>query len=738
MTPADGSDFAAPPTAQGTLTETQVILLQGGRVLLLFEGADAPPPITGTLGGDGKRQTWTAECWRHEVNDIERWCGLAVLDTLPPPHARLRDAADAREWCLNPPSHIDVAPQPLADLVRRSGVDCCAVFRFLVTHLLTGRTDSPETRAHHAFATAFFTAAAERDGFIEVLALPESGGLFAQGWSLSLTAGSATLASVAEDLAVREVEVALFEREDILAPGRGFCIFGKHWRDADPGTIDAVFFEKDGRLLRLDVVHGSMLTLTGTAATAHVVEMLPRIEAPDTILRAFRRVCRPCFAGADTLTGTDLPIAAAFDTLLRAPDGTLLVTGWMLDPLRRVDRVMLKSNQALYADLNIRWCPLPRADLNRAFGADPRFAGLLDEHDAMHGFIAHAPARRTQIDEAQVYLEIVLDDNTCLFRPVAVTPFDSAERLPQVLAALSPADPEFDRVIEEHLAPFLASVRPTATPPRRGGAARPIPLGEPGPARDIAALIPFATFAELQPIFGLLAGAPEAKALDLILVTSRAIASETLRKIADAFVFFGLHGQLVISSDHQTRACRLDTGIAATEASTLLCWMPNALPKAPGWLGRLMGEAQALPRPGILSPALTYEDGSIYFGGERSGSLAPTGACARAGMAADRLHRGAALQITAAAPEIALIGREPLERAGGFAGNLFSDAFTHLDLAARLARNGGAAYCSGCVEFWLLDDARDEQSTPTTLLMQKVDAALLARRAHSQSGDAAR
>lgn len=734
MTPPDGADFPHSTAEQTVLTPTHAILLRGGRALLLFEGLDTPPPRQGRLPTGTRDHAWTAECWRAEEGDA--WCGLALTDALPAPGTRLVEAKGPREWRLAAPSHVDISPRPLADLVRKAGVDSRAVFGFLVTHLLDGQADgSADATAHHAFAAAFFTATAERDGFIEILANPEGGGLFAQGWSLSLDSGPITLVGVAGDIAPREVEVALFDREDILPPGQGFCLFGKHWRDTPPETVDAVFFEHSGRLLRLDVVQGGAPRLTASAATAHVADMLPRLRAPRNTQRAFKRICRPVFNGIDTLSQTTAPIAAACDHVLRAPDGTLLILGWLLDPLRRVDRVILKSTANLYAPINLNWCALPRPDLNTGFGADPRFADKLDSHDILHGFIASAQALPAQTADAQVYLELVLDDDTCLFRPLRVTAFDSAGPLPSILAALSPNEPELGRIVTEHLTPFLASVRPASQARRPGAAVRPIPLGTNAGQRDIAAVIPFRAYAELQPILGLLAGTPEAEQLDLTLVATRAVANDALTRITDAFTFYGLSGSLILAPESETIAARLDTGAGATTGRRVLAWMPGALPRARGWLDRLLAEADALPRPGLISPALIYEDGSICFGGDAADPIDTDGARAFCGYGANWLPRGAPRPVFAAAAEIALIDRDLLTRVGGFAGHLFSDAFSHLDLAARLRRAGHASYCSGLVEFWMLDDPHPTDTAPFARLMRQVDAALLDRRRRDLPGD---
>lgn len=735
MTPADGRDFPPIEPARSELSRTRAILLHGGRTLMLFEGLEHCPPATGTLAQAGRLLPWHAKCWQLGASGSENWCGIALLDALPAAGAEITDPSSGRIWRFAGQPPVDVSPQPLADLVRKSGVDCRDVFNFLTRHLLEGRTESEEARAYQEFARSFFTAAAERDGFIEILAVPECGGLFAQGWSMSLQAGHAALASVAGPLAVREVEVATFEREDILPPGQGICFYCKDWQISEPQGVSSVFFERDGRLLRLDVVRSALHRLEAEPAVAHVRSMLDRLKGPEETRRAFRRICRPRFAGANTLAATPLPIAAAFDALLQAPDGSLLAMGWMLDPMRRVERVLLKSTGNLYCPLDASWCALPRPDLNQGFGADPRFADLLGPSHTLHGFIVHVPAPREKVDGHDLYLELVLDDDSCLFRPLSVTPFASAERLPQILGSISPADPELGRIVEDHLAPFLASVAPSARGRVRGKDARLIPLGGPAGHRPVTAIMPFRTMAELQPVFGVLAGSTEAGQLEFILVTTRARASEHLGQLEDAFRFYGLAGGLVIAPEESTVSVQMDAAAALASGESILCWMPAALPKHHGWLSALLAEAGRLPRPGLVSPALTYEDESIYFGGARLDAAGTEAACALTGYSAHWLPRGGPEAVASGASEIALVDRAMLQRAGGFTGHLFSDSYAHVDLAARLRELGSGAFCAGAVEFWMLDEQHAGDDAPFPALMKKVDAALLdGRRLEARTG----
>ena len=166
------------------------------------------------------------------------------------------------------------------------------------------------------------------------------------------------------------------------------------------------------------------------------------------------------------------------------------------------------------------WCALPRPDLGAGFAPDPRFAGL-HRRARRHARLRRARARRapTQTDGAQVYLELVLDDGSCLFRPLAVTPFDSAERLPQVLQALSPpsrSSRASSRSISRRSSP---SVPPRARCARRGARAGRSRSAAARPARDVAAIVPFRSFAAAAADARRCSPArPRPSALDLVLV----------------------------------------------------------------------------------------------------------------------------------------------------------------------------------------------------------------------------
>jgi hypothetical protein len=296
-------------------------------------------------------------------------------------------------WALAAPARLDVSPEPLAAFARARGLPGRALLDLLAAHLPTGAA-GPEERRRRDFVAGFLLAAAEPDGFVEILGAPECGGLVAQGWSVSLDAGSVGLARPDGgrdgDGGLATGEAATFARDDILPPGRGVCIFGHDWT-ADLGALGAVVFEQGGPLRRLDVVEAAVLRLEGADATRHVAHMLPRLAGPTGTLRAFRRVCRPRYPATTPCRAPPCPWPPPSMAVFQAPDGGLLAMGWLLDPLHRVERVHVKSTAHLYAPLQDRWHRLPRPDLAAGFATDPRFARLLDSGDALH---ASWPTRR--------------------------------------------------------------------------------------------------------------------------------------------------------------------------------------------------------------------------------------------------------------------------------------------------------------------------------------------------------
>lgn len=744
---AAGADLAPPDTiAVLGAARCNATIIKGGLCILAFSGAETPPPATAPMRDGAGVATWRAVCWS---NAEGHWCGLALLERLPIGEILIednlidadplveREPADATPaWRCPAPARVDVDPLALATFAIETGADGATLLGFCATHLVGAGDAAP--RAHQAFAVAFLTAAAAPDGFVEIVATPEGHGAFLQGWSMGLAAGAARFAIAGVDIAFTGVEVTRFGRDDILPPGAGFCAYSKD--RAVIADVKAVFFENGERLLRLDVPREGPVQLSDHTAVEHIRRFAHRLSGPEATLRAFRRICRPRFAGADTLSLTTLPVAAALDAVLRAPDGGLLVTGWLLDPTHLVERAILRGAGGRHAPLHGDWIALPRPDLIDAFSRDPRFVNLLSEKEAMHGFVCHAPAHEENgaqaangiVNDEELYLELVLRDESCLFLPVASTTMETVDHRLGVLSGLGQDNPDLETIVRQHLAPFFRGVRPSAaTAVRRTNP--PTPLGAEAAPRPVSAVMPFERLADIQPVFSALMSKPEAGMLDLVLIASRQTASETLEALRQTFDFYGLSGRLVVVSESWNAAERLEAGVAASSAPHVLAWNPCVLPRTEGWLGKMLAEAGRTM--GLITPTLLYEDGSVYFGGGASGS-APGSASRFAGYSEHWLDDGPATPVTVGAAELVLAPRQLLAKVGGFAGRLFTDAYIHVDLAARAAEIGTLSYWLPGVTFWMLDDlaahAASNTTSNATALMRRVDAVLIASRAAAQ------
>lgn len=682
--------------------------------LYCFRGLEAALMARGTADG----AQWQAVSW----HGAGRLHALAILATTTVGELDVAALEGEETLHLGRPGRVSTDAVALAHFLSETEAPLNEIMTLLDAGLGTG----PGRPGANRFMDALLRETSETDGFVEISVRPECGGLFLQGWSHTHLRGSINLMGEATGL---KAIACGFARDDILPPASGLCLFISDWDGRINGN-STLFVETEGRPIRLEVLAAAGNSVEGVAATEHVRAILPKLQGESDTLAAFERICRPRFTGENTLADHPGATTAAVDRILNTPSGGLFVTGWLLDPLAQVERVILKSSGTLYAPLQDRWHRVERPDLNAAFEPDPRFSGLLDPRERLHGFVCAVQASPEDLEGSQVYLELVLADQSCLFLPCDLTPCAGHGAAHPVIASLASHDPALSSLISQHAAPFLETVpvrrrRPTqvAMQALGGGLA----------GKRVCAVMPVSDVAHLQPVMSSLAGTPEAEALDIVLVLGRDGAVGLAEELDHAFRFYGLSGALMLVPDHETLAARLDAGAAATDADKILVWQPAVLPKAPGWLDHLATASKGCGDGAIVSPLLVYEDGSIYFGGSSAASGEGT-ACAFLGFERRRIASGEPRSANAIPAEIALIDRTALLDAGGFAGRLWGDKYIGQDLSLRLAERGAHPWCVPQVEFWMLDATSAEQHDVQSMT-DRIDEALIARRRSQKHGD---
>ncbi|MEP0961394.1 MAG: hypothetical protein ABJQ70_16320 [Roseobacter sp.] len=572
----------------------------------------------------------------------------------------------------------------------------------------------------------FLELAVDHSGFVELAASPETGGLFLQGWSTQEMAAKYTLLT---DTGEVSAACGGFARDDLIAPATGFCLYARN-HPAEFNRPKCVYLLRQNDLRRLDVLPDLADPFCGEDASEHVRTMLPRLVADDAVIDQFKRVCRPRFVGEDSLSAFDGPVAVGLDLVLRA-EGGLFVTGWILDPLAQIDLTLIKSTRNLYAPLWPDAHSLQRPDLHDAFGQEPRFAGILDPSETKNGFLCFLPAAPEQLDGAEIYLELVLHNGQCLFQPIVPKYCRDLGAAHAVLNTVPRQDPALDRVLTRHVAPFLAGLSPKTSDSRH----QMIPMGEETFKRkkEVAALMPVSNPDDLKPIFATLSDTQEASDLELIVIVEDTMDPKTVSDLNDQFSFYGLSGGAISCASRMSQAERLDIAVQATQAPYLLLWCPQAIPQTKGWLDLMRAEVTSLPTSGLVSPLLSYEDGSIHFGGKRIEGRPSEAISQLAGFNRTTKETLQNVEVSAGAPEMVLIEREVLESVGGIAGSLLGDKYTHHGLGVRLRQANAAAWCAPQVEFWMLPDRSREAKHAQSAFIDSVDSALILHLADTQS-----
>ena len=694
---------AAGRLAQGVhRAPATAILLDQGCILLLLPPGDSPPPAAATL--EGTQVSWRCLVWEAGGGPA----ALGLLRAGDVPLASLRDlpfcpAGPGTPWRLPEIGRLELEPEILVEHLRATAGQPAAVFGFLRLELLARGRSAP-ARVQE-FLQRFLFAVSGQDGFVEILGLADCGGLFLQGWSQSLAPGEREIGLIADGFDVTGCILAAFDRADLLPPARGLVGFAKAAGGIEPDSVRALFFEFGAELLRLDVVRPDRILLGPPNVVAHLGDMLGRLQAEAAILRGFKRVCRPRFQGLETVSGLAAPVRLVTDLAVAAPGAGILVIGWLLDPERRTRMVLLKSTTNYYLRFSDHWARLARPDVSEAFAAEPPFRNLILPHDRYHGFIAFAPRPAAPAPDERFYLELVLEDESCAFLPIEIEQRSGPRHLPRILGSISADDPEIERVVALHLAPFTAAVRATRPPPAAHGA--PVALGRPCNRAEVSVLMPLAgDLVRAEVAMACLADDPDFAAAEFLFITARGDAEAVAAKLARWAEFYRLRGRLLVAQGPLEFDDALAFGAEAAAGELLLVLAPSVLLPRRRWLGRLVQELARGPNRGLVCPTLLYEDESIRYAGREEQRIDGAPVPERlAGYPSAWLRDQAAAASVAHGPAgCFLIRRALFLELGRQPGPFVGVELYHLDLARRLRARGYECVWVPDVQLYAVDD----------------------------------
>ncbi len=524
---------------------------------------------------------------------------------------------------------------------------------------------------------AYLSQAAQPDGCVEIMTAVPDGCVLLQGWGAPLR-GSVQVVLAGAELPCFEAQAGEFARNDVALPARGVMLALPPAAAGFLPGLDHVFVLSDAG------VHGRTLVehrlLEGAASLGHLGHMLPALRGPAPLLASLRDALRPRFDGRNTLAGHPQPVRAAVDTALAAADAGTYVSGWVFDPQRRLAALHLCGTAGFCERLDTGWTRVVRPDVSDAFRNEAGFGTPPDDEAGFAVATGAAPAEREQL-----YLQFTFVDGDRAFMPIAVTnPGEAAVRV-RLLAGVDLFKPSGLPILERHVAPFLARLRPAA------GAAPRVLLRGPL-ARAHAVVVPLAAPVLPRALLSDFLHAPAAADEQIVLVCGPEWTQAGLDGLRALVRFYGLPATVLAGALTATATVALRAAAAVTTAETLLLAGPGVSGSAPGWRAALRAAADATGTAAFACPTMLYEDWSIRYAGSPSLRFSDTAPYAEAhapmaglpaALTADRALQSAAVGNL----DCCLVRRSALVALDG-ARALATAAGLELDFFGRLAASG--------------------------------------------------
>lgn len=720
-----GSDAA--PTPRGPVHgEADTAWLMDEGTLLLVGSAMGRLPAAGNIApragatiGQARCHCWPLGAGSGEGGKVDGFVALVTLENV----ATLR------------PDHIEIAVQQgvggvltiqRIQLDQQSAVRRLAsiapgalpgIFEFL-SHALAEANGMPDPAGRaervRSFLAALLRESSKSDGFVEIIGRAEDGGLLVQGWSFHLGAGTHDLLVETDRPLRQHGAVGTFERADLPPSAKGVMCYLRGQDGFAAEAVQRIHYRTADGFHHLNTVENRR-HLAPAECVPHLRDMLPRLASDIDTKRKFKRACRPRFEGVETVSGFGKPVRAAIDLAVAIPEAGIFVSGWLLDPMRLVERVILKGTDGSYNRVDDVWGRLWRPDVSDGYRNDPVTGPAVQAAPATaqrHGFAVFVPRPNVARMAATYWLEIVLADESCAFLPFQ--PADAAQEgiADRLLTCLDPRDAAVRQIVERHLAP--ASIAVMSRAGRQGDAGEVVPIGAKRPGDEtprLSIVIPVGGGAEdLDINLACLAGEPAATMSELVIVAAGTGDASLAARVDRYARFYGFSGRLVLAQQAMGKHHALERGAALAEGEALLFLSPDVLPRGAGWLGAMVRSFRSSDRAGLVSPTLLYEDDSIRFAGLPLAEVTPeapmpNGPGRYAGYPRHWIKGGEPVEVLAGSSECCLMPRRLFQRIGGFARDLASGAHQDVELGLRLRAAGRRCIWLPTVALYAIDPA---------------------------------
>ncbi|WP_246504723.1 hypothetical protein [Microvirga antarctica] len=565
-----------------------------------------------------------------------------------------------------------------------------------------------------AAAMALLAATARNDGYVEVMGPLDAGEAYLQGWSNTLPVDLSRVLVAHNGHHIADLTAAAVMREDLGGSGQGFVgLLANPAMALDLERLERLYFRTADGWRTLEIYQRRVL-LPPTDVPAHIRDVVKRASAGPDTLQVLRRAGQR-FDGRDTVSILDQPIRLGMDLVVEVPGGGILVTGWMLDPDRLVESIVLRAGSES-APVNTSWTRLPRPDVTAAFQHDDLFAGSIDPARHDHGFLAFVPGLSSASDAA-VYFELALETQGLAFYPLKPVRALSRRALERLVSSLDPRMAGGVKAIERHIGPMMQALDHPAP--------RVVEIRDFG-FNDTAASTVVIVGAgldieEVTVTLALLALDPDVGATPIAVCVPVAVLGDIAAEVQRVAAFYGLGVRLIAAEGVQDACDAFEAAIGGTKAETLVLLSAGVLPRQTGWLTRLQRAYHARGGKVLVSPTIVFEDDSIRFAGTWLDDSERLLVDRFIGYPRDVVRGAEATEVIAGTTACCIVARSALASTGGFSRSYLGVAEKGRDLCLKLKLAGIPSLWLPEVEMVAADEEAGAMGVPWRRLADRID-----------------
>lgn len=538
---------------------------------------------------------------------------------------------------------------------------------------------------NQAVAAKLVMHVARRDGYVEMLGQFDEGDYYIQGWSKEPPLGRNRVFVFDGALRVADLSCCLFERKDTGGKAPGFAGILDKVDGVGASAIRSLFFRGRNGWNKVDV-HERGTVSPARALPGHLRALLPRLNASGGARAKIEKASQR-FDGRESVSELDVPVRIGVDFGAATNCGSVLISGWLLNPEDHAEAVYLRSG-ARSSRLDRTWTTQNRPDVTGTFENLSPFLGETTARDR-HGFLAFLPDMGNILED-KPYLEVVLRDGRSAYAPIALGRTSLRTALRRLVAGLDPTIASATDIIERQFLPLLGAVslsEPTVADvtdvsPIPDAPSTSIVIGSDGSIDKLRTLLP------------VLALDPYLRGTPIVVCAAETAIDEQFQEIARLGSFYGLALRIVRADKVEDTLDAIQAGLQAAPSETVVCLGAGVMPLGPGWLDALLAEYRNHDDACVVTPTVLYEDETIRWAGtwiDRDGE-AHVLRQHYVGYPRRTLMGAEASEVAAAPFDCCVVSKTAFLASGGFARNYLGTDEKGLDVSLKLRAAGVKSY----------------------------------------------